>query len=124
MQTRGRKEHGEPDATNWILATGQAWKLYVALAGFCTTLVLFTLAIYSLLTAWGQFLAFAACGMFLGFATFTWFTLALRCPRCSNKLVWTMVSSRPHSSWLIDLALLDHCPICGQELARKPVKHR
>jgi hypothetical protein len=27
-----------------------------------------------------------------------------------------MVSSRPHSSWVIDLAALDHCPVCKARL--------
>lgn len=104
-------------APNWIIATGQAWKLYVALAGFGGTLALFTLAFFSLGTDGGQFAALTACAVFLGFATFSWFTAMLRCPHCGTKLVWTMVSSRPHSSWLIDLAALERCPACSRPLA-------
>lgn len=102
---------------NWIIATGQAWKLYVALAGFGGTLTLFTLAFFSLGTSGGRFMAMTACGIFLGFATFVWFIAALRCPHCPAKLVWTMISSRPHNSWLIDLAALERCPACGRTLA-------
>ena len=106
-------------SSNWIIATGQAWKLYVALAGFGGTLTLFTLAFFSLGTSGGRFTAMMACGIFLGFATFVWFITALRCPHCPAKLVWTMVSSRPHSSWLIDLAALERCPACGQVLTER-----
>ena len=106
-------------SSNWIIATGQAWKLYVALAGFCGTLALFTLAFFSMGTSGGRFMALTACGIFLGFATFTWFIVTLRCPHCPAKLVWTMVSSRPHSSWLIDLAALERCPACGQILTER-----
>jgi endogenous inhibitor of DNA gyrase (YacG/DUF329 family) len=102
--------------SNWIIATGQAWKLYVALAGFGTTLALFTIAFFSLGDSGGRFMALMACGIFLGFATFTWLTAAVRCPHCQAKLVWTMASTRPHSSWLIDLAALDDCPVCGRNL--------
>ena len=102
---------------NWIIATGQAWKLYIALAGFFGALACFTLALYSLATGGELFSAFTSCGMFLGVTTFLWMTFVLRCPHCLAKLVWTMVSTRPHSSWLIDLAALDRCPVCGRTLA-------
>ena len=104
---------------NWIIATGQAWKLYIALAGFVGALGCFTLALYSLSTGGNLFSAFASCGLFLGVATFLWMTLALRCPHCLAKLVWTMVATRPHSSWLIDLAALDRCPVCGRTLTER-----
>lgn len=107
------------EAANWIIATGQAWKLYVALAGFGGTLALFTVALFSLGGGGGRFTAMTACGILLGFATFVWFTAALRCPHCLAKLVWTMVSSRPHSSWLIDLAALERCPACGRTLTER-----
>jgi hypothetical protein len=107
---------GPSETTNWIMATGQAWKLYVALAGFGGTLALFTAAVFSLGGAGGRFTAMTTCGIFLGFATFVWLTAALRCPHCLAKLVWTMVSTRPHSSWFIDLAALERCPVCGRVL--------
>lgn len=101
---------------SWLIATGQAWKLYVTVSGFSGALGLLTLAFFSLTSGGGQFMAFAACGLFLGAATFVWFTSAIRCPHCSAKLVWTMVASRPHSSWVIDLAALEHCPVCKTRL--------
>lgn len=104
--------------SNWIVATGQAWKLYVAVAGFTGALACFTLGFFSLGTGGGRFLALMTCGLFLGCATFLWFTAVLRCPHCSNKLVWTMVSSRPHSSWVVDLAALERCPACSGQLDR------
>jgi len=95
--------------SNWIVSTGQAWKLYVAIAGFAGSLLCFTVAFFSL---------GAACGIFLAGATFVWLTAVLRCPHCLAKLVWTMVVSRPHTSWLIDLAALDRCPACGRQLTK------
>lgn len=108
----------KPHGSNWIMVTGQAWKLYVAVAGFGGTLGYFTLAFFSLGDSGGQFLSMMVCGLFLGCATFVWFIAVLRCPSCMAKLVWTMASSRPHSSWIIDLAALDRCPACNRELDR------
>ena len=34
--------------SNWIVSTGQAWKLYVAIAGFAGSLLCFTVAFFSL----------------------------------------------------------------------------
>ena len=104
--------------SNWIIATGQAWKLYVAVAGFGGSLLCFTVAFFSLGAGGGQFLGLSACGIFLAGATFVWLTAVLRCPHCLAKLVWTMVTSRPHTSWLIDLAALDRCPACGRHLTK------
>lgn len=100
------------------MATGQAWKLYVAMAGFTGSLGLLTAAFFSLASGGRQVMALAACGLFLGAATFVWFTATLRCPHCSAKLVWTMVASRPHSSWVMDLAALEYCPVCKARLDR------
>lgn len=103
-------------ATNWLIDTGQAWKLYVALAGFGGAVLCFTLAFFRLATGSGQFLGLAASGIFLGVATFLWFVATVRCPHCQARLVWNMVASRPHSSWLIDLAALDRCPRCHRAM--------
>lgn len=101
---------------NWIVETGQGWKLYVAIGGFGASLGSFTLALFSLAERDGRFMALVACGLFLGVATFAWFTAALRCPHCLAKLVWTMAATRPHSSWIIDLAALERCPQCRARL--------
>ncbi len=106
-----------PTDKTWIVRTGQIWKLYVALAGFSGTLLLVTIAVFSLATSGSRVVALTACGVFLGIATFLWLTMALRCPHCFARLVWKMVTSRPHSSWLIDLAGLDSCPVCHHKLA-------
>ncbi len=104
---------------NWIIETGQGWKLYVALAGFIGAVGLFTVAFISLGADGGQFAGYAASGTFLALATFLWFVAMLRCPHCLAKLVWIMVASRPHTSWVIDLAALEQCPVCGQPLRRR-----
>ncbi len=105
------------DTTSWIVATGQAWKLYVAVAGFTGSLGCFTLGLFSLAAGSGRSVAWIVCGLFLGAATFVWFVVALRCPHCRAKLVWTMVATRPHSTWVIDLAALEECPVCRAALA-------
>ena len=102
----------------WIIASGQAWKLYVALAGFAGALLCFIWAGFSLGGEMRRVMELTAYGVVLGVATFVWLTLALRCPHCTTKLVWTMVASRPHSSWLIDLAALESCPVCRHGLIR------
>ena len=105
------------ESSNWIMETGQAWKLYVTIAGFGGSLVCFTLAFFTLGLGGGWFASLMAGGFLLASTTFLWFVTALRCPRCRTKLVWLMAGSRPHSSWLIDLAGLDRCPSCQAPLA-------
>ncbi len=107
-------------ATNWIIDSGQAWKLYLALAGFGGAVLCFTLAFFRMALGSGQFLGLTASGLVLGVGTFLWFVATVRCPHCHAKLVWHMVASRPHSSWLIDLAALEDCPKCHQTLAMEP----
>lgn len=102
--------------SSWIIQTGQAWKIYVAVVGFSGALACFTLGFFSLGGNEGKFLGLMACGTMLLVATFAWFTIALRCPHCLAKLVWTMAMSRPHSSWVIDLAGLESCPLCHHSL--------
>ncbi len=104
--------------TTWIIRSGQLWKLYVALAGFGGALILFTTAVFSLGSSGNRAMAFTACGVLLAVATFVWLTVSLRCPHCFAKLVWTMVTSRPHSSWLVDLAGLEACPVCRRNLGQ------
>lgn len=105
------------ERSNWILETRQAWKLYVAIAGFGGALASFTLAFFTLGQGGGPFGALMSGGFLLACATFAWFIAALRCPRCGAKLVWLMAVSRPHSSWIVDLAGLDRCPACHALLA-------
>lgn len=102
---------------SWIVRTGQAWKLYVTLGGFAGALLCWTIALFALGSGGGRFVAWTACGVALGFVTFAWFAATLRCPHCHAKLVWTMVASRPHSSWVVDLAALEDCPVCERLLA-------
>ena len=106
------------DSSSWIIATHQAWKLYVAIAGFVGGMTLFSLALFSLISGGRRFVALVACGAFLSVVTFAWFVAGIRCPHCQAALVWKMILSRPHSSWLIDLAALDRCPSCDTLLAK------
>jgi hypothetical protein len=113
----GQRVDVSRESSNWIIESGQAWKLYVTLAGFGLALACFTLAFFTLGAGGGRFQALMVCGFFLACATFVWLITALRCPRCRAKLVWLMAASRPHSSWLIDLAGLDRCLACQAPLA-------
>lgn len=106
------------ESTSWIITTRQVWKLYVAIGGFVGGLGLFSLALFSLVSGGSHFVAFVACGTFLSVVTFAWFVAVIRCPHCQAALVWKMIRSRPHSSWLIDLAALDRCPSCDTFLAK------
>ncbi len=105
-----------PMSSNWIIATGQAWKLYLAIAGFAVSLLALTAACFLLATGTGAFLTVAGWGVLIGILTFLWFGQAILCPQCRSRLVWRMVASRPQSSWLIELAALDECPVCRRPL--------
>ena len=113
------REFKKSPGTSWIIETGQGWKLYVALVGFAVTLLCFMMAILSLGNEGRGVVWFTICGFLLGIATFAWLTAVLRCPHCLTRLVWTMVRSRPHSSWLIDLAGLESCPSCNQTFGHR-----
>lgn len=102
------------------MATGQAWKLYVAIAGLVGGMVLFSLALVSLISGGTRFVAFVVCGALLSLATFVWFAAVLCCHHCQAALVWKMIASRPFNSWLIDLAALERCPACQAVLAKTP----
>lgn len=102
--------------TNWIIATGQAWKLYAATVGFAASLIVLTVACYFLASGAGPFMAVAGMGVLLAVLTFVWFLHVIRCPHCRSNLAWNMIVSRPHSSWVIDLAGLDRCPFCHRSL--------
>lgn len=106
------------DSSSWIIVTHQAWKLYIAIAGFVGGMTLFSLAVFSLISGGTRFVAYVVCGTFLSLATFAWFTAVLRCRHCQAALVWKMIASRPFSSWLIDLAALERCPVCHTLLAK------
>lgn len=106
-----RKDHVKTKK-NWLVATNQIWKLYVALLGFIATLICFVVGVFSLATGTNFYGFLVVCGMILGVATFSWLLSVLRCPSCQTKLVWVMVSTRPHTSWLVDLTNLDSCPAC------------
>jgi endogenous inhibitor of DNA gyrase (YacG/DUF329 family) len=108
------------ESSSWIMATGQAWKLYVAIAGLVGGMALFSMALFSLVSGGTRFVAFVACGAFLSLATFAWFAAVVRCHRCHAALVWKMMASRPFSSWLIDLAALERCPACHAVLTETP----
>lgn len=107
----------EPSA-NWIVATGQIWKLYLALAGFVGALGCFTAGVFFLGIEQNLMARMTGAGVLLAIATLTWLATALRCPHCLAKLVWVMLKTRPHTSWLIDLAGLETCPVCRRSLYR------
>jgi hypothetical protein len=101
---------------NWIVATGQIWKLYVALAGFIGALGCFTVAVFSLGGGSGLTSRMTIAGVILATVSFAWLSMVLCCPHCTTPLVWKMIRMRPHTSWLIDLAGLETCPICNRSL--------
>lgn len=118
---RASRARGTPvpdPSPNWIVATGQIWKLYLALAGFVAALGCFTAGVFFLGVDQNLMARMTGAGVLLAVATLTWLASALRCPHCLAKLVWVMLRTRPHTSWLIDLAGLDRCPVCRRQLDR------
>ncbi len=116
--TRPRQQKTSP---NWLEATNQMWKLYMALLGFGLALICFLGAGFSLLFAGASvFSALLVSGTVFGGGTFAWLLHTLRCPSCRARLVWTMISSRSHMSWLVDLTNLAICPSCRTALIRRP----
>lgn len=108
-----------PEQTsNWIVATGQIWKLYLALIGFVGALGCFTAGVFFLGVAPKLMGQATGAGVVLVVATLVWLASALRCPHCPARLVWVMLRTRPHTSWLIDLAGLETCPVCRRSLFR------
>ena len=119
MQKITRPNHRK-SAKGWLEATNQMWKLYMALLGLGGALLCFLGAGLSLLLETNVFRPLMGSGAILGVVTFMWLVKTLRCPSCQNKLVWTMISSRSHMSWLVELANLVNCPSCQVPLSRRP----
>ncbi len=111
----------QPSKTSWLETTNQMWKLYIALLGFGGTLLCFLGAGFSLLF-WetSLFSPLLIGGTCLGGGTFVWLLHTLRCPSCQARLVWTMISSHSHMSWLVDLVNLVTCPSCQVALTQRP----
>ena len=112
------------DQSNWLIATKQIWKLYVALLGFTAAFLCFVVAGFAFMTE-GQLLGIVVgIGMVLGVGTFIWLLRGLRCPSCRNPLAWTMIRKQSHLSWLIDLVNLTDCPICKADLMKAVSRNR
>lgn len=108
----------DESGANWVVETGQIWKLYVALAGFVAALACFTAAIFSLSAVDASVGRWTGTGVALAAASFGWLVSTLRCPHCRTRLVWTMLKASSLTTWLIDLAGLDVCPVCRRSLHR------
>ncbi len=91
--------------SNWLEATGQMWKLYLALVSCGVALIAFPFAVIALIT-----------GTVLSMVTVLWLMWSLRCRTCQRSLVWNMITTRSHTTWLIDLVHLDACPYCSHAL--------
>ena len=113
-----RSNH-RPTTKGWLEATNQIWKLYMALLGFGMALLCFLGAGFSLLFETNMLGPLMVSGTILVVLTFGWLVETLRCPSCQNKLVWTMISSRSHMSWLVELTNLVTCPSCQVPLAKR-----
>ena len=103
----------------WLESTNQIWKLYMALLGFGMAMLCFLGAGLSLLLEANVFGPLMVSGTIFGVITFGWLVETLRCPFCQNKLVWTMISSGSHMSWLVELTNLVVCPSCQVPLSRR-----
>ncbi|MDT7042453.1 hypothetical protein [Candidatus Nitronereus thalassa] len=119
MPKMTRLHHRKP-AANWLEVTHQMWKLYMALLGFGTALLCFLSAGLSLLLGTSLFSPLMVIGLVAGGGTFAWFVQSLRCPSCRTSLVWAMIRTRSHMSWLVDLANLATCPSCQVALTQRP----
>jgi hypothetical protein len=42
-----------------------------------------------------------------------WLVLMIRCPSCSGRVAWWVVTRERAGSWVATLARLQQCPICG-----------
>jgi len=103
----------------WLEATNQMWKLSIALVGFGLSLMCFLgggVTLFFGTTWFGPLLFMGTCA---GGLTFGWLLTTLRCPTCRDRLVWTMISSRSHLSWLVELTQLETCPSCQSPLMRR-----
>ena len=108
---------------NWVEATGQMWKLYVALLSCGVALIAFPFAVIALITGHLPMMPYLVTGTLLSIATVFWLMWSLCCPTCQRSLVWKMISTRSHTTWLVDLVHLDICPYCAHTL-RRPGRSR
>ena len=102
--------------SNWLEATGQMWKLYLALLSCGVALIAFPFAVIALITGHGPIMPYLVTGTVLSMVTVLWLMWSLRCRNCQRSLVWNMITTRSHTTWLIDLVHLDACPYCSHAL--------
>ena len=114
------RPNNQKSTKRWLESTNQMWKLYMAIFGLGGALLCFLGAGFSLFIEANAFAPMMISGAVLGVATFGWLVKTLRCPSCQNKLVWTMISSHSHMSWLVELTNLVICPSCQVPLSSRP----
>ena len=107
--------------SNWLEATGQMWKLYLALFSCVIALLAFPFAVIALITGQMLVMPYWVSGAVLSTVTVLWVVWSLRCPTCERSLAWKMFKTRPHMTWLVDLVGLDRCPYCAHSLRRRCV---
>ena len=101
---------------NWLEATGQMWKLYVAILSCVLALIAFPFAVVALISGQGPMMPYLVTGTVLSLATVLWLMWSLRCLSCHRSLVWNMIRTRSHTTWLVDLVHLEACPYCSHAL--------
>ena len=106
----------------WIGVTGQRWKVYVmfvlltvgitslAVAIFTTDQSKISLKFWAIIIFWGVTPLF-----------FLWMFLAIRCPFCGCRVIWTVLRTLPHQESInVALFFLAHCPKCKRSFFERP----
>ena len=94
----------------WLRWTGQTWKLLVLWVGMLAPWALGRLGVFRLEELW--FLP--------SLVVFVWFLLAVRCPRCGGRPVWTLARSVDFRQFDRSLYEGTECSLCHDGAEQPP----
>jgi hypothetical protein len=104
---------------SFLGATGQVWKLNVGLIAVLVGLV-------TVLATAAGFIAdprpTVLVGAFaVGWAGIVWLLVAIRCPKCRSRIIFTSARTRRAGEWLTDVLGQRTCPSCNFVPSERPL---
>ena len=108
---------------SWIASTKQIWKVIIFTFGILICIGVWIHAAFFM----GERYYFEIplppiiVAVIIGFFSFTWLILSIRCPFCNKKIVWWLLNSKFSFDWPIVLFLLKSCLICEKNFPKNSI---
>lgn len=97
----------------WYRQTGQTWKLitFLGLVAMCVVTSFFM--VFAMMNGWRVRSGLAIASISLSAAALGWISIALKCPRCSGRPGWILLTRANSSVAFTSIVTLNRCPNCG-----------